>query len=64
MIYREDNPLSHGTIKTYLEPHVKVTFTPILGTGKKFVQQVAAGGYISVFLPKVNSFVMYKYEIN
>jgi hypothetical protein len=64
LIYREENPSSHGTIKTYLEPHAKVTFTPILGTGKKFVQQVAAGGYISVFLPNENSFVMYKYKIN
>ena len=63
LIYREQNPLSHGMIKTYLKPHAKVTFTPVLGTGKKFVQRVAERGYISVYLPNQNSFAMYKYRI-
>lgn len=63
IFFRENNPNKESTIRTWLPTNTKVKCIPILGSGKEFVQVVGIEGNITVKLPEINNFVMYKYEI-
>ena len=41
----------------------KVTFTPVMGSGKKFAAKVGAQGRVSFELNDKNSFALYQYEV-
>lgn len=63
VVYREDNEQPRGTIDTWLPEGKKVTFTPVMGSGKKFAAKVGAQGRVSFELNDKNSFTLYQYEI-
>ena len=63
VVYREDNEQARGTIDTWLPEGKKVTFTPIMGSGKKFAAKVGAQGKVSFELNDKNSFALYQYEV-
>lgn len=63
LVFRELNPEKQKEIKFLLEPGTTVDFTPLLGNGKKFRQQVTKAGTVSVQLANENSFALYKYNI-
>ena len=63
MVYREDNEQARGTIDTWLPEGKKVTFTPVMGSGKKFAAKVVAQGRVSFELNDKNSFALYQYEV-
>ena len=44
-------------------PGKKVTFTPVMGSGKKFAVKVGAQGRVSFELNDKNSFTLYQYEV-
>ena len=44
-------------------PGKKVTFTPVMGSGKKFAAKVGAQGRVSFELNDKNSFTLYQYEV-
>lgn len=52
-----------GTIDTWLPEGKKVTFTPVMGSGKKFAAKVGAQGRVSFELNDKNSFALYQYEV-
>ncbi len=60
MVYREDNEQPEGTIDTWLPEGKKVTFTPVMGSGKKFAAKVGAQGKVSFELNDKNSFAFYQ----
>lgn len=63
LIYREDNDSQESPVETWLETGRNVTFTPILGNGKKFSAIIGQNREIRFNLPCRNDFVLYKYEI-
>ena len=63
VVYREDNEQARGTIDTWLPEGKKVTFTPVMGSGKKFAAKVGAQGKVSFELNDKNSFALYQYEV-
>ena len=63
LIFREKNPDSKNLVKVYSEPGTKMTLTPVLGEGTKTRQEITKSGFLSVILPKENSFVLYQYDI-
>lgn len=63
IFYRENTPKDTGLIKTWLDEGTKVKCIPVLGTGKKRTAIIGHDGTIEVQLPKINDFVMYRYEI-
>ena len=63
VVYREDNEQARGTIDTWLPEGKKVTFTPVMGSGKKFAAKVGAQGRVSFELNDKNSFTLYQYEV-
>lgn len=63
IFYRENTPKGTGVIKTWLDEGTKVKCIPVLGTGKKRTATIGHDGTIKVQLPKINDFVMYRYEI-
>lgn len=64
LIFREQAFNDTENIETWLPEGLIIEFTPIAGDGIKFKQQVSEKGTISVTLPKMNSFVLYKYVLN
>ncbi|WAC39552.1 alpha-galactosidase [Pedobacter sp. SL55] len=64
IFYRENTNEAVGAVKTWLPAGTKVKCTPVLGNGKKINTTIAKNGTIEVALPKINDFVMYRYEIN
>ena len=63
IIYREDNDIAKRTIDTWLPEGKKVTFTPLMGNGKKFVAEVGVQGKVSFELNDKNSFTLYQYQV-
>ena len=63
VVYREDNEQARGTIDTWLPEGKKVTFTPVMGSGRKFAAKVGAQGRVSFELNDKNSFALYQYEV-
>ena len=63
VVYREDNEQARGTIDTWLPEGKKVTFIPVMGSGKKFAAKVGAQGRVSFELNDKNSFTLYQYEV-
>lgn len=63
IIYRENNPNAVGMVETWLPEKAKVKCTPVLGNGKAMTKTIGYKGTLTVELPHVNDFVMYKYEI-
>lgn len=63
IIYRENHPNSVGVVETWLPEKAKVKCTPVLGSGKAMTKTIGHKGTLTVELPNVNDFVMYKYEI-
>lgn len=64
IFYRENTTEAVGSMKTWLPAGTKVKCTPVLGNGKIINTTIAKNGSIEVTLPKINDFVMYRYEIN
>ena len=64
IFYRENTAEAVGVVKTWLPAGTKVKCTLILGNGKAIYATIAKNGTIEVTLPKINDFVMYRYEIN
>lgn len=64
LIFREQAFNDTENIETWLPKGLIIEFTPIAGYGIKFKQQVSEKGTISVTLPTMNSFVLYKYVLN
>lgn len=64
LIFREQTLNDTENIKTWLPQGLFVEFTPVAGDGDRFRQQVSNSGRISVHLPGINSFVLYKYIIH
>ena len=44
-------------------PGKKVTFTPVMGSGKKFAAKFVSQGRVSFELNDKNSFALYQYEV-
>ena len=44
-------------------PGKKVTFTPVMGSGRKFAAKDGAQGKVSFELNDKNSFALYQYEV-
>ncbi|RZK58497.1 MAG: alpha-galactosidase [Pedobacter sp.] len=63
IFYRENTVEAVGSIKTWLPAGTKIKCTPVLGSGKIINTVIDKNGAIEVTLPKVNDFVLYKYEI-
>lgn len=63
IFYRENTPEASAAIKTWLPVGSKVKCTPVLGNGKAINTTVSKTGSIEISLPKINDFVMYRYEI-
>ena len=63
VVYREDNEQARGTIDTWLPEGKKVTFTPVMGSGRKFAAKVGTQGKVSFALNDKNSFALYQYEV-
>jgi alpha-galactosidase len=63
IVYREDNGQAEGTIDTWLPKGKKVTFTPVMGSGRKSTAKVGAQGKVSFELKDKNSFALYQYRI-
>ncbi|QPH40115.1 alpha-galactosidase [Pedobacter endophyticus] len=63
IFYRENTAEAVGTVKTWLPAGTTVKCTPVLGNGKAIKTTIAKNGSIEVTLPKINDFVMYRYEI-
>ncbi|WP_233164528.1 alpha-galactosidase [Pedobacter sp. ASV28] len=63
IFYRENTVGAVGSVKTWLPTGTKVKCTPLLGNGKTMNTTIAKNGTIEVTLPKINDFVMYRYEI-
>jgi len=63
IFYRENTTEAVGAVKTWLPAGTKVKCTPVLGNGKTINTTIAKNGTIEVTLPKINDFVMYRYEI-
>lgn len=63
MFFREHNPNPVGIIETWLPEKTRVKCTPVLGNGKAMTKTVGHKGSLSIELPDVNDFVMYKYVI-
>ena len=63
IVYSEDNGQAEGTIDTWLPKGKKVTFTPVMGSGRKSTAKVGAQGKVSFELKDKNSFALYQYRI-
>jgi len=63
IFYRENTAEAVGAVKTWLPAGTNVKCTPVLGNGKAIDTTIAKNGTIEVTLPKINNFVMYRYEI-
>ena len=64
IFFRENNPQPAGVIETWLPEGVKVKCTPMLGYGAAtFTQTAGRKGTLNIEIPRVNSYVVYKYEI-
>lgn len=63
IFYRENTAEAVGEVKTWLPAGTKVKCTPVLGAGKAIKTTIEKKGTIEVTLPKINDFVMYRYEI-
>lgn len=63
IFYRENTAEVIGSVKTWLPAGTKVKCTPVLGNGKAMNTTIAKNGTIEVTLPKINDFVMYRYQI-
>lgn len=65
IFFRENNPQSAGVIETWLPEGVKVKCTPMFGYGAAaaFTQTVGHKGTLKIEIPRVNVYIVYKYEI-
>lgn len=63
LFFRENNPNKKEYIKTWFEKDTKIHCIPVLGNGKEINKTVGQKGIIGVELPRINDFVLYKYEI-
>ncbi|WP_286833969.1 alpha-galactosidase [Petrimonas sulfuriphila] len=62
LIFREMSPNASAKIKTWLPAGRVVNLTPIAGDGDRIKQQVSDTGSVTLHLPKMNSFALYKYS--
>lgn len=63
IFYRENTPEAVGSVKTWLPAGTKINCTPLFGNGKVIRTTVSRSGTMDVTLPKINDFVLYRYEI-
>lgn len=63
IFFREYAPNSKGSVETWLAQGDKVKLTPVLGHGKTITEQAGRNGSLEIELPRMNDFVMYRYEI-
>ena len=63
LVYREENPLERGHVRTFLPENARVKFSPVLGEGQDFEATVGFDGAVDFLLESQNSFAMYEYKI-
>lgn len=63
LVFRENTSNATAKIKTWLPEGKKVELIPVVGEGKKTNQKISDEGTVSVHLPEINSFVLYKYSV-
>lgn len=63
LVFREKASNNTTKFKTWLPEGQVVNLTPVIGDGDKLKQQVSEEGVITLHLPEMNSFVLYKYSV-
>ena len=64
LVFRERASNNTAKIKTWLPEGRIVYLTPVAGSGDRIRQQVSDAGSLTLHLPEMNSFVLYKYSIH
>ncbi|MDD6209592.1 MAG: alpha-galactosidase [Bacteroidales bacterium] len=63
IFYRENNPEEHAYVNTWLPEGIRISCTPILGSGTPFTATTGKQGSIKVKLKDKNTFALYRYTI-
>ncbi|WP_443946731.1 alpha-galactosidase [Pedobacter sp. AW1-32] len=63
IFYRENTPMQSAMLKTWLPAGTRIKCTPVLGNAKAIQTTVDNMGAIEITLPKINDFVLYRYDI-